>query len=372
VVGWIAFMVVAFAEGPTPGSELYLLHDLTDPTSADAVWTPILDPSAVAVLALRGDRLLVRAPTGAQAWVRPSDLGTAPSRARTVPWVPAPHDPELAGLLRRNWDWGGLAPVDPDALRRAWGRRDRRGEVYPLTDRVDDDRVIGATLDWEPGFRAVGPEWSWYTGRRPSNDPTLSEAAWADFGVSPDLEVWVLPKAGPPAVRARPTRLWVSTPGECGGYFGYALDVDVEGWLAHVGAPPASWMVPPPPVEPAWRSAVEADFAARPPADGADGSHRALVFHGDHAYGRRIEVHPERPDGFGYRHVVVDLVYEQGGPTRGTRFEVDTYAGVDVPAMALDVGGDGIIDVVYTGCATEVVDGAGRSGWHNQNRCCGC
>jgi hypothetical protein len=77
-----------------------------------------LDPDPGPVCPSRSSRCAaigcsLRAPTGAQAWVRPSDLGTAPSRARTVPWVPAPPRPRAGRSAAAELGLGRPRPRRP-------------------------------------------------------------------------------------------------------------------------------------------------------------------------------------------------------------------------------------------------------------------
>lgn len=185
---------------------------------------------------------------------------------------------------------------------------------------------------------------------------------WGKWGISADTELWLRTSDGLPATRVHIAELGLSEYGECGGYSGVYLKLDgANDGLLYVGKPPASWMAPTPAstLSSAQKALIEADLARR--ADTLGETVVTTIYAGDQAFSR-ITLPGEDRGYAGRDYSVIDVISD-GKTTKLGREFTDTSRGASpepTPQWLFDVNGDGSLDVVFHGDATEVTTMDGK------------
>ncbi len=204
----------------------------------------------------------------------------------------------------------------------------------------------------------------------------VDERVWPDLNIIQD-GWWVLPEDGGVAVQATVTAVEFETPGECGGYSGISVVLSGPRAVAAIhGEPPSTWheVVPGPDLDlsqrlDAWMVNTHSEHLPE--------RSRWVSFatHGDIAHVRVADVlHVEGPpDTFGYSTLQTDLRFDAQGIHELDRSTYYQFAPTQTLQGLRDVNGDGVLDVIESGCMTTIrsTDDA-WSVAELQSTCCGC
>jgi hypothetical protein len=193
---------------------------------------------------------------------------------------------------------------------------------------------------------------------------------------------WLLPPSGP-AVEGKlvgaSRELWSECSGDRGVTVFVEAVLDAEPFAATRKPPPESWMKQGPS---STRGAEEAQRLVEQHADALHETHWVTVtpveggWRGQIVWSLAPEEHDDPPpdgiDWYDIEAVVVQVLLPDQGPIQELSRSQQLEMLVSVPAAYRDVDGDGDIDEVLDGCATELHDADGTLLRSSADRCCGC
>ena len=328
------------------------------------------------LLATEGDQVKVRVNNGKEGWVPASYLTAEPlTLDRALRETGEAQNPEE----RLSWAQraAALDGRSKEALTslaeayRAAGKPALADKVAKQADWPDDLLLAGAHQQRDG---QLSLEWSWQFDDEGLgyDDTVLTEAQMARQGVNTGDAVWVLPSQGP-AVKGEVTGMRHHVFNECGGVYGYTVQVDAQlpegetpvAWT--LKPPPASWSSPAPPVDVA---AVEGAVRAKLPA-GDFTLHIA-----PYGAGARVVAAQEKgTDEWDMPEFVV-VTYDVVDGVASEQSRVDdylSYIGYSHPIAGRDLDGDGNLDLINGGlCEQTLLDHLGDQRMQTMGLCCGC
>ncbi len=317
---------------------------------------------------------LVALKNGSTGWVGRAFLGPEP-----VTKTSALAKAKAAASAKEKLTWlqraAAVASSDVDTLKKLAQAYEDGGE----TKSANVVRRLIGHLDrrWYPVVpRSDGEVWiEWRAFEQPTKLMEVPKSRWGDYGVTDELELWLLGSHGG-AVKARVVKAEIVVRNECGGDEG--LDVRLDAALADganplvatLGAPPKSWLEDAP-------AAGVADLrnelqrrAATKPRDYGPAVVRTYVRDGV-ARGAIAFVTGEGADPMTSAWTIETFVAGKSGAERVGESKKDTMF-LDLPIGERDITGDGAVDRVTTdGCATTI-HSDGISIATSAFRCCGC